>query len=286
MATAQPDNYGIGTTATRVGATDNRSVSTGTSGTSGSSSGSSTGTATTQGTTSSTTQNMTASQQAQLQQLIAMLMNGGTPAMQASAAARSAETQQVAGIREGFSKENAFADAQGLIAQQSRRTLEALLPSINGAAEDAGSSGGALRALLLQDAGNKAAESASALGVKTASDYGGIQANLSQVLERLTQADPTAINALVQAFGVLKGATVSTTGTTSGTTTESKTQVGNTSSTTNSSDNKSTDYAPFATSSNATGGGEAVSFGGDASQFSNEILSQLSTNRAFADLFF
>jgi hypothetical protein len=208
----------------------------------------------------STTKNLSGSQTAALDSLIRQLLSGGTPEMKAAIAARQHETGQVGAIRDSYSKEAAFGDSQGLISQQMRRTLEQLLPSINRAAEDAGSSGGALRALLLQDAANKAAESSAALGVQTAGTYGGIAANLSQVMERLTQQDPTVTTALLNALNVAKGATSTTTGTktTDGSSTTQTTGTQQTSSSQSSagtsSENKNVnyDYAPFGVTQKST----------------------------------
>lgn len=263
-----PTVSGAGTTSRYAGvsgipdATDSRTAS----------SGSSTGTVSTTGTQvgttnqtqtqsgSSKTTNMSAQDQAQLDLLIKQLMSGGTPEMKAALAARNSEMGTVASIRDGYSKQAAFNDSQGLVSQQMRRALESLLPSINRAAEDAGSSGGALRALLLQDAANKAAESSSALGVQTAVQYGGVSSNLSQVMERLTQPDSTVANALIGAFQASKGATSSTVsnGTTNTVGTSTQQTAQNQTSATQENKSTSVDYAPFA----VTSGGYGTSGGG------------------------
>jgi hypothetical protein len=213
----------------------------------------SSGTTSNSGTTTGNTVNNTSSNSTQttldganlaaLNKFIQELMAGGTPGMRQSAAQRQSEINTVGGIRSGYSKGAAFTDAAGLMAQQSRKALESMLPSISRAAEDAGSSGGALRALLMQDAGNKAAESASALGAKQAVDYGNISANLSSVLEKLTQTDPVLGQLLISALGVAKGATTTTnTNTTSDTATTGTT---NTNGTTTENKTANVDYAPF-----------------------------------------
>lgn len=200
-------------------------------------------------TTDQTTRNLSKELEGQLNALVAQLAAGGTPQMQQDRAQRIAQIQRVIQQQEQYSKASAFGDAQGLIAQQMRRTLEGLLPSINRASEDAGSSGGALRALLLQDAANKAAESSSALGVQTAAQYGGINANLMQVLEGLTRPDATVANSLISAVNAGKGAVQQTTGTTNTSgytdTTTQGTQNTNTNTATATQENKVADYAPF-----------------------------------------
>jgi hypothetical protein len=305
MATAantsgQPNNYGItipgtngtGNVDTRVGTTG-QTLSSGTSSQSGTVNSS--GTSTTN--SSSRTENLSPQAIAELNVLIQQLINGGTPEMRQDRLVRQGERTAVEGMRSGYSKTAAFADATGLMNQQSRRLLEQLLPSINRAAEDAGSSGGALRALLLQDAGNKAAESASALGAKQATDYGNISANFSQVLEALTRPDNTLITSLLNAFNVLKGAVVSTTGTstTNTTGTQTSSQTGSTTNNTQTGENRNIDYAPFQTGSTqangfGSGGVQAgrstapVYFGpagNDSNSLSNDLISLLSTQRAF-----
>lgn len=203
-------------------------------------------------TTNSKTNNMSTAAQAALENLLRQLAAGGTPEMLAEKAQRDQVTAQTQTTQSGFTKENAFADAQGLMSQQMRRAMEQMLPSISRAAEDAGSSGGALRALLLQNAADKAAESSSALGVQTATQYGNINANFAQVLEALTRSNPQATEMLVQALGVAKGAqsttqgTVNTVGSQAGSTTTNGQTSNNTQSTVNESKNSTVDYAPFA----------------------------------------
>lgn len=202
--------------------------------------------------TNQTTKNMTSAQQSVLDNLLMTLRNGGTASMKANTAARLGQVDFLTQSQGDYTKAAAFGDAQGLISQQMRRTLESLMPSISRAAEDAGSSGGALRALLIQDAANKAAESSSALGVQTASQYGNVNANLSQVIERLTAGGDQAAEALIQALNVAKGSTqttngsTSTYGTTTGTTSNNSSSQTGTSSNSNENRNVQTDYAPFA----------------------------------------
>lgn len=279
--TGQADNYGIGALNASKTALDSRTsgtqVSTGGSSSTGTSSGSNSNTTTQNGT--STTSSLDPASSAALQKLIQMLMSGGTQEQRQNTANRNSEISTVRDAREGYSKGAAFNDAQGLIAQTMRRALESMLPSINKAAEDAGSSGGALRALLLQDAASKAAEASSVAGLGAAAQYGGITANLSSVLEGLTKGSPVT-DALLQALNVAKGATSTTT--TSGTTTQigqtsgTQSQVGTTSNTTKSNENR--DYAPFQTVSTSPlyyGSTEMVNNGskgiGSTTDFLNEL---------------
>jgi hypothetical protein len=199
-------------------------------------------------TTNQTTQNMTPASLAALEALIRQLMGGGTTEMRQDRATRDAETDQVRNIRSSYSKPNAFIDAEGLMSQQMRRTMEQLIPAISRAAEDAGSSGGALRALLLQDAAQRAAESSSALGAQQAVSYGGIAVNLSQVMENLTRPDDPATAALLSALGIARGAIQNTQGTvvTNGTQNTTGTTTTNTSGNQTSGQQQNTGYTTYA----------------------------------------
>lgn len=296
--TGQPDNYGLGQKTPDYITLGNGSTS-GTSSGTNTSAGSSTSTGVSTQTTNSSSKTQTLDDQtmALLRQMVAQLAGGGTPQMKQQQAERNAEIATLQNNRAGYTKDAAFADSQGLIAQQTRRVMESLLPNINRAAEDAGSSGGALRALLLQDAGNKAAESASALGVNAAASYGSTFNNSSSILEALTRVDPSSVNALAQIVNALKGGVTNTTGTsttvgtqdTSGTTNNSTATTGKTNGTT--TDNKMVDFAPFQplTLSTFNNGNQnpQISYGGNTdSQLSNDLLSQLATNRAFSDFQF
>lgn len=99
-----------------------------------------------------------------------------------------------------YSKENAFTDAQGLMNKALADTMQQLLPSINMASEGAGASQGSMRALLLQQAAQKAATEAAALGAQQAVDYGNISNSAGSVLEALTRQDTSAAQALIEAM--------------------------------------------------------------------------------------
>lgn len=137
--------------------------------------------------------------------LIAQLLAGGTPEQKTEQTNRQQEVQSVRGQRAGYTKEAAFADAQGAQAQQSRLVMEKLIPSIIAAASGAGSSKGSMRALLTQDAANKAAESAAALGLKASVDYGNISGGMNQVLEALTRQGNPITDSLLKALEISKG---------------------------------------------------------------------------------
>jgi hypothetical protein len=146
-----------------------------------------------------------------LQDLIAQLGGGGTQAQAEDRARRQQEADIISALRSGYSKDAAFADAQGAMAQQTRGVTEKLVPSITRAAEGAGTSANSMRALLLQDAAARAGESASALGLKAATDYGNTAVNYSSILERLLQPNDQVTNDLLQALNIAKGAVSSST---------------------------------------------------------------------------
>jgi hypothetical protein len=147
-----------------------------------------------------------------LQDLINQLVGGGTPEQQASRAKRNEEITTVRGQRADYSKAAAFADAQGAMSQQQRKALEELIPQLTRSAEGAGTSQSSLRALMIQDAANKAAESSAALGLKASVDYGQIGTNLSSILEALTRQDNPQTKALLEAIQLSKGQNSETTG--------------------------------------------------------------------------
>lgn len=159
-------------------------------------------------------QNMTPADQAALDQLIQQLMGGGTQQMADDRARRIAEIQALQAQRSGYSRANAFTDAQGAMSQQLRLAMEQLMPALTRAAEGAGTSQNSMRALLLQKGANQAAESSAAIGLKAASDYGNVSNGTSQVLAALLNKDDPSVAALIQALGVSKGSVQNTQGTT------------------------------------------------------------------------
>jgi len=156
------------------------------------------------------TDNMDPASMAALQLLIKQLMGGGTQQMAEDQARRQQEIGAAQSQRSAYSKDNAFADAQGAMSQQLRMALEKMVPSLTRAAQGAGTSQNSLRALMMQDVGVRSAESAAALGLNAATQYGGIATNLTSILEKLTQPNDPATTALLQALSIAKGATQNT----------------------------------------------------------------------------
>lgn len=151
-------------------------------------------------------QNMDDASLAALDKLIAQLEAGGTDNMLVDRANRlaailSAQTQQAA-----YSHDAAFRDAQGAMDQETRRVMQSILPQMTRSAEGAGTSQNSLRALLQQQAAQQAAESASAIGLKAATDYGQVSNGISAILAQLVAIKDPAADALLQALGIAKGA--------------------------------------------------------------------------------
>lgn len=183
-------------------------------------SGSTTANSTESGTATTNATNMSPQAMAALNTLIQQMLGGGTKEMAKDEAVRKGEINNVQGQRAGYSKEAAMGDAQGLISQQLRMAMEKMLPSITRAAEGSGTSGNAMRALMIQDANTRAAEASSAAGVQAAIGYGNVAGNMNNTLEALTRPNDAASNMLLNLLNIAKGAvtnsTVNTTGTKSG----------------------------------------------------------------------
>lgn len=245
----------------------------------------STGTQTQSGSTNyskegqTTTQNMDPASMAALQLLISQLLGGGTQGMAEDKARRLQEIQAEQSMRGQYSKEAAFADAQGAMAQYLRQAMEQSMPTLVRAAEGSGTSQNSMRALLTQDALTRAAQGASALGLQAAANYGTIGSNLSSILERLTQPDNTVTQALLNALNIAKGATQTTQSSESGSTDSSSTA--NTSgSSTQSGTTANSGSTNTQTSQRGTGAQQFAvpTAGGSLSSFSNSSdPSQLST---------
>jgi hypothetical protein len=143
---------------------------------------------------SSTSSRVTGDLNALIRQLQQSVGNRG-PLLQQ----RQEEIETNRSVREDYSKESAFTDAQALMAQQLQESMQASLSGLTRAMEGAGASGSSLRALMTQQAAQEAAQRAAALGAQQAVSYGGISNDTSQILELLTRPDDAALQALVAA---------------------------------------------------------------------------------------
>jgi hypothetical protein len=239
MATSRYSNPTV--TGGNVSSSGNSSTSgsqTGTSSTTGQSSTSGSSVTQTDNNSTTNTQNMTGSSLAALETLIQQMLGGGTPEMARLASERQQQINRSTQQQQGYSRENAFADAQGLMAQTMRQTLEKLVPGINRAAAGSGTSQGSMRALLLQQAAENAAQNASAAGLGAAVNYGQVANGAGNtVASILGQQNDAATQALLQALGIARGAVTSSTSTGSQTSTTNSDSNTNSSSNTNTSQN-------------------------------------------------
>lgn len=252
------------TTTTASNQNQSTNGSTSSSGTQNNQSSSTTNSSSTS-TTNSRTQNMSNSSLAALETLISQLMGGGTQQMAQDRAARIQQTNETRALQAGYSKEAAFADAQGAMAQQMRRALEASLPTITRAADSAGTSGGSMRALLANDASARAAENAATVGLKASVDYGSISANLANTLEVLTRPDTTSINALLNALSISKGAVSTTQSQTNTTGTQTTNSTSNTQTTNQSQTQGNTSTTGNQTSTTTPNSGSTIDVGSNTS---------------------
>lgn len=139
------------------------------------------------------------------QNFIQQLLSGGTAEQRGEQARKIQATDYISALVSSYGKDNAFKDAQGLMAAELRKALESTQPGMIRAVEGAGTSSSAMHALALNDLATRAAEQAGAFGGKMASDYGNIQANLSSVLGKLATPDNIVASTLANAIGAMKG---------------------------------------------------------------------------------
>lgn len=141
-----------------------------------------------------------------LDTLIQQLLGGGTADQKQSAADRSLIINVVQDLLQQYTKQQAFSDASGLMALNLKKSQEANAPAIAKSIEGAGTSASSMQGLLASNLANDSALAASALGAEQAKAYGGIQTNLSSLLENLSRPDNTIITALTNALSTAKGA--------------------------------------------------------------------------------
>lgn len=177
-------------------------------------------------TSSSSTTRMSPGAEAALEKLIAELASGGTAEQRRQQAERNQEIQSVRGQRQDYSKEAAFADAEGAMRAQLANAMTASLAELARAAEGAGTSASAMRALLLQNAQQKAADSAATLGLQASANYGQIASGLSNTLEALTRPSDVVTSSLISALNVAKGVREESTTTTTGPAAQSRSSGG------------------------------------------------------------
>lgn len=161
-----------------------------------------------------------------LDTLIQQLLGGGTADQKQSAADRRLIINVVQDLLQQYTKQQAFSDASGLMALNLRKSQEANAPAIAKSIEGAGTSASSMQGLLASNLANDSALAASALGAEQAKAYGGIQTNLSSLLENLSRPDNTIITALTNALSTAKGANVKRTLSTDSNQSSSQSQSG------------------------------------------------------------
>jgi hypothetical protein len=206
-----------------------------------------TGTSTQAGSSSnwinSVTKNMSPAALAALESLISQLSSGGTAEQKKSSADRQGVLNQVKGLMEAVSKDQAFNDAKGLMALNVQQSMEKNMPAISRSVAGAGTSASSMQALLSQQLVRDSSLAASSLGAQQEQAYAAQRSNLANTLEALTRENNPVTTALLQALGVAKGSITDTT----------QTGGSSSTSTTNSSSTGTTVNSP--TTSNVNYGG-------------------------------
>lgn len=111
---------------------------------------------------------------------------------------RAGEVDTNQALRDQYTKDAAFADAQGAMNAMLQQALAELLPGLTRAADGAGASASSLRALMTQQAGAEAAQRAAQLGLDAATNYGNISGNYSGIIEALTRPDTQSLGVLAE----------------------------------------------------------------------------------------
>src|SRR5690554_1593693 len=138
-----------------------------------------------------------------LSRLLAQLAAGGTDEQRRILEEQLNTLRSNRAAQADYSRETALGDAEGLVQRTLQTALEQSLPSILLAGSGAGTSGGAISALLTQDLAARAAGEAAGVGVDAVQGYGGILAQLmGQEAQTALSMEDQATNALLQALGI------------------------------------------------------------------------------------
>lgn len=141
-----------------------------------------------------------------MQQLLATLSAGGTEEQRRILQEQLQTLQNVRGRQEDYTRETALADSEGMVQRTLQQALEESLPSILLAGAGAGTSGGAISALLTQDMAARAAGEAATVGTNAVQGYGGILAQLTgQEVAAGQNMEDQALEALLGALGIDSG---------------------------------------------------------------------------------
>jgi len=141
-----------------------------------------------------------------MNQTLAQLLAGGTDQQRLVQEEQLRTLQNIRGQQEEFSPDRARADAEGMMQGLLQQALEQGMPGIQLAQSAAGTSGGALSALLTQDLATRSAQSASAAGTGAVADYGSILAQLGgQEVNAAGNLEDIVTQSLLAALGIDKG---------------------------------------------------------------------------------
>lgn len=197
---------GNGSTTTQGPSTQTQTQGPSTQTQSGSQSGSSSTSGKSKETTTYNIQNMTDQALGALDDLIAGLAGGGNAAANQLRDQWLNELQAAQQLREDYSKANAIKDSDAAMASSMAKALEQAMPTIAAGIDAAGTSGGAMSALLTQKAAEAAANQAAELGLSAAISYGQIAVNAGNTAASLINTGDPTLNALLQALATAKGA--------------------------------------------------------------------------------
>ena len=139
-----------------------------------------------------------------LKNLIKQLATGGTDKQKEANAERTQTIQDTRASAADYTKDKAFQDAAALVSQSLQAAMEKNMPAISKSIQGAGTSSSSMQGLLSQKLATDSAQAAAALGAEQAKAYGNITANLASVLEKLTQADSTTEDSLINALALLR----------------------------------------------------------------------------------
>lgn len=132
-------------------------------------------------------------------------MASGSPEAQQTRQQRQDLLQSLLQEAGNFTPEQATAQANAQTSRYIRQLLEEVMPVITRAAESSGTSGGAVRGLLADDAASRIGEAQAAMGLQTQVQYAQITANLDNIIAQLLRDPDPAIQELVQLLGLSKG---------------------------------------------------------------------------------
>ncbi len=133
-----------------------------------------------------------------INQLVNTLLSGGTANQRAELAKRSQSAGVIDELLQAVSKENAFNDAEGLMAQEMRKTLEKENPALRKAVQGAGTSAASMQGLLANDIAARAAEASAAQGALQERAYATERSRLAGIMESFTKPQNLVEDSLIR----------------------------------------------------------------------------------------